>query len=205
MHALSARIRFALAHVATLLVAVTLTAPTAFASEDPTGPVNLLEVKSGLMFWTLLIFLLLMFVLSKFAFKPLFAAVEAREKALEDAVAGAKRDRAEAQELLAKQQAQLEAARADAQTIIADSRAVAEKMRGDILAQAKGQQEEMIEQARRVIEGEKENAIAGLRREAVELAIAGASKVIASNVDSASNRQIVESFLASLDSTKGAR
>ena len=62
----------------------------------------------------------------------------------------------------------------------------------------------MIEQARRSIEGEKAAAIADLRREAVDLAIAGASRVIEQNLDSAGNRQIVESFLSSLDG-KAAR
>jgi F-type H+-transporting ATPase subunit b len=117
----------------------------------------------------------------------------------------AKRDRAEIEQLLAQQRAQLEAARGEAQQIIAESRSTAEKMRGDMLAQTKHQQEEMIEQARRVIEGEKAAAIADLRREAVDLAIAGATRVIEKNLDSAGNRQIVESFLASLDGAKGTR
>ena len=100
---------------------------------------------------------------------------------------------------MAQQRAQLEAARNEAQQIIADSRAMAEKMRSDLLAQTKQQQEEMIEQARRAIEGEKAAAIADLRKEAVDLAIAGASRVIEQNLDSATNRKIVESFLASLE------
>lgn len=203
MFATSTRLSYTIARLSAGIAASMVTASTAFASEEVAGPVNLLEAKSGLMVWTLVIFLILLFVLSKFAFKPLFAAVQLREKALEDAVAGAKRDREEAQALLAKQQAQLEAARADAQTIIADSRAVADKVRSDMLAQAKHQQEEMIEQARRVIEGEKASAIAELRRESIDLAIAGASKVIGANVDSAGNRQIVERFLSSLGSSKG--
>ena len=157
------------------------------------------------MAWTLVIFVLLLAVLSKFAFKPLFAAVEAREKALEDAIEGAKRDRAAAESMLAEQKAHLESARTQAQQIIADSRATAEKMRTDLLAQTKAQQEEMIEQARRAIEGEKAAAIAALRTEAIDLAIAGASRVIEQNLDSAGNRTIVENFLASLDGAKGTR
>ena len=188
---------------ALLAAASLLPASTAFASETE-GPVNLLDPKVGLMFWTLIIFGLLFTVLAKFAFKPLFAAVEAREKALEDAIDGAKRDRAAAEEALAAQRAQLEAARTEAQQIIADSRATAEKMRNDLMAQTKQQQEEMIEQARRAIDGEKSAAIAALRTEAIDLAIAGASRVIEQNLDSQSNRKIVESFLASLDG-KGAR
>jgi len=198
MFALSAR-RFG-----ALAASLMLTATPAMASEAAEGaPVDLLAPSTGVMAWTLIIFLLLLFVLSKFAFKPLFAAVEAREKALSDAIEGAKRDRAETEAALAQQRAQLEAARSEAQQIVADSRATAEKMRSDLLAQTKQQQEEMIEQARRAIEGEKAAAIADLRKEAVDLAIAGASRVIEQNLDSAGNRKIVESFLASLDSKAG--
>jgi len=199
MFALSAR------RVGVLASALMLSATPALASEAAEGaPVDLLATSTGVMAWTLIIFVLLLFVLSKFAFKPLFAAVEAREQALADAIEGAKRDRAETEAMLAQQRAQLESARNEAQQIIADSRATAEKMRGDMLAQTKQQQEEMIEQARRAIEGEKAAAIADLRREAVDLAIAGASRVIEQNLDSSANRKIVESFLESLDG-KAAR
>ena len=196
----------AITRLAALLAGLTLAAAPLLAQEAaPSGPPNLLEPNFGVMAWTLIIFLILMFVLSKFAFKPLFAAVEAREKALEDAIAGAKRDRAEAEQLMSQQRAQLEAARTEAQSIIAGSRAISEKMRSDLLAQTKEQQSEMIEQARRAIESEKVAAIASLRKEAVDLAIAGASRVIEKNLDSAGNRQIVESFLSSLDGVKGVR
>lgn len=180
-------------------------APLVAQEAEHSGPPNLLEPNFGVMAWTVIIFLILMFVLSKFAFKPLFAAVEEREKALEEAIANAKRDRDEAEQLMSQQRVQLEAARTEAQAIIADSRATAERMRGDLLAQTKQQQEEMLEQARRVIESERTNAVAQLRREAVELAIAGASRVIDKNLDSAANRQIVESFLGSLEGAKGVR
>ncbi len=185
-----------------LAAALMITATPAFAEEASGG---LLDPNPGVMVWTLIIFVLLFTVLAKFAFKPLFAAVEAREKALEDAIAAAQRDRAESEALLAQQRTQLEQARNEAQQIIAESRATAEKMRGDLIAQTKQQQEEMIENARRAIEGEKAAAIADLRKEAVDLAIAGASRVISQNLDSAGNRQIVESFLASLDGAKGSR
>jgi F-type H+-transporting ATPase subunit b len=199
MLALSAR------RIGALAALLAVTASPALASEAAGGPPNLLDPNVGVMAWTLVIFVLLMVVLSKFAFKPLFAAVEAREKALEDAIEGAKRDRAAAESLLAQQKAHLETARTDAQQIIADSRATAEKMRTDLLAQTKSQQEEMIEQARRAIEGEKAAAIDALRTEAIDLAIAGASRVIEQNLDSTSNRKVVENFLASLDGAKGTR
>jgi len=165
---------------------------------------GLLDPHAGLMVWTLLIFLVLLVILSKYAFKPLTAAVEAREKALEEAIAGAKRDREEAQRLLAEQRAQLEGSRGEAQKLIADARLAGEKMRADLLEQTRQQQAELLERARRDIDAERERAIADLRREAVDLALAGASKVIERNLDDAGNRQLVESFLASIP-TNGAR
>lgn len=197
---------FSARRIGALAALLAVTASPVLASESAEGgPPNLLDPNVGVMAWTLVIFVLLLVVLSKFAFKPLFAAVEAREKALEDAIEGAKRDRAAAESMLAQQKAHLETARTEAQQIIADSRATAEKMRADLLSQTKAQQEEMIEQARRAIDGEKAAAIASLRNEAIDLAIAGASRVIEQNLDSTGNRKIVESFLASLDGAKGTR
>ena len=63
----------------------------------------------------------------------------------------------------------------------------------------------MLERARNEIEREKEQAIAELRREAIELAIAGASKVIEKNLDDQSNRKIVESFLSSIPAAETRR
>ena len=159
---------------------------------------NLLTPNGGLMFWTIVIFALLLVILSRFAFKPMLAAVEAREKSLQDALDSAKRDREEAQRVLAEHRAQLEKGRGEAQKLIADGRATAEKLRSDLLEQTKAQQQEMLDRARREIETEKNNAIASLRREAVDLAIAGAGKVIERNLDNDANRKLVENFLGSV-------
>ncbi len=166
---------------------------------------GLLTPSGGLMFWTLIIFVTLAFVLSRYAFKPITAAVEAREKALETAIADAKADRDAAATLLAEHQAAIEEARGEAQKLIAEGRVVGEKIRGEMVEETRGQQQEMLERARREIDAEKQRAIAELRREAVELAIAGASKVIEKNLDDASNRQIVESFLSSIPATETTR
>ena len=183
-----------------LLRALLLTAviaPNALAQEHEAKG-SLLTPSGGLMVWTLLIFVILFFILTKFAFGPLTAAVAAREKALEDAITAANRDREEAARLLEEQRRQIEAARNDAQRIIAEGRSTGEKMRADMLEQTRVQQNELLDRARREIEGEKVRAIAELRREAVDLAIAGAGKVIERNLDDDSNRRLVESFLAGL-------
>jgi F-type H+-transporting ATPase subunit b len=175
--------------------------PLLAQEEHAGGPVNLLEPHAGLMFWTLLIFVVLLFVLTRFAFGPITRAVEARERALEEAIEGAKRDRDEAARVLAEQRAALESSRGEAQRLLAEGRAAAEKMRADLLGQARAEAEEAKNRALRDIEAERERAIADLRREAVDLALAGASKVIERNLDDAANRQLVESFLASVSAS----
>ena len=172
------------------------------APEESTHAVNLLSLKGGLMFWTLVVFLFLFFILGKFVFPKITAAVEARERALEEAIEGAKRDREEAARALAEQQRQIEAARLEAQKIIVEGRQVGEKLRAEMIEETHQQQQVMLERARREIEQEKERAIADLRREAIELAIAGASKVIEQNLESQKNRQLVESYLASIGPLK---
>jgi F-type H+-transporting ATPase subunit b len=166
------------------------------------GP--LLTVHPGLVFWTVLIFGALMFILSRYAFGPLTAAVREREKALTDAIEQAKRDRDEAVALLAEQRKQLDAARSEADKLILEGRSAGEKLRAIMLEETRQQQQEMLDRARREIENEKVRAIAELRREAVDLALAGASKVIERNLDDAGNRKLVETFLASLNTQAGA-
>jgi len=187
------------------LAILTLAPAVLAAQEAPAGTRTFMKPDTGLMVWTLVIFLLLMVVLSKYAFGPITAAVEAREKALEDAIESAKRDRDEAAKLLERHQAAIDAARGEAQKIISDGRVVSEKMRADLLDQTRKEQQDMLERARREIDSEKDKAIMQLRREAVDLALAGASKVIEQNLESQKNRQLVESYLASIGSLTVSR
>ena len=180
-------------------------ADAAAAADVTPEKVNLLSPNGGLMFWTLVIFLILFGILAKLVFPKILAAVEAREKALEDAIEGAKRDREEAARLLTEHQRQLEAARGEAQKLIVEGRQVGEKLRADMIEETQQQQQAMLERARREIETEKQRAIDEMRREAIELAIAGASKVIEKNLDDQSNRKIVETFLASIPATETKR
>ena len=91
------------------------------AAEEGASP-GLVSLQVNLMFWTLVIFGLLYFILRKWVFPAILGAVEARERALADAIDGAKRDREEAARLLGEQKSQLDATRADAQRLIADAR-----------------------------------------------------------------------------------
>jgi F-type H+-transporting ATPase subunit b len=175
------------------------------APEESGQSADLLSPNGGLMFWTLVTFVFLFIILAKLVFPKITAAVEAREKALEEAIEGAKRDREAAAVALAEQLKQIEAARVEAQKIIVEGRQVGEKVRAQMIEETHQQQQQMLERARREIEQEKERAIDEMRRESVELAIAGASKVIERNLDDQSNRKIVETFLSSIPAGKASR
>src|ERR1051325_5076271 len=179
----------------TLFTYAALLAQEAPAAEHTYG---ITDIEINLMFWTLIVFGITFFIVWKFFMPKIFAAVEAREKAIDDA----KRDRDAAAKLLAEHQAAIEAAKGDAQKLIADARAVGEKMRAELLETTRKEQGEMLDRARRDIETEKDKAIVMLRREAVEMAILGAGRVIEENLDSDKNRKLVDGYLASIATNK---
>jgi F-type H+-transporting ATPase subunit b len=162
------------------------------------GDANLLAPNAGLMFWTVFIFVSVFLILRRYAFKPMTEMVDRRETALREALAAATRDRDDAARVLAEHKAALDASRNESQKIIADGRAVAEKMRASMLEDTKKQQDELLARAKRDIESEKVKAVEDLRREAVDLAIRGAGRVIGKNLDDATNRKIVEDFLGTI-------
>jgi F-type H+-transporting ATPase subunit b len=169
------------------------------AQEHAAAPSQgLMSIQVNLMFWTIVIFGILFWILKSKVVPVIIGAVEAREKALADALEGAKKDRDDAARILAEHRAQIERAKDDAQHLIAEARGVAEKSRADLLERTRQEQQELLERARRDIAGERDKAIAQLRREAVDLAIAGASKVVEENLDSDKNRKLVEQFLSSM-------
>ncbi len=180
-----------------------LLAAASSAAEEG-AKVDLLTPAGGLMVWTLVIFVILFFILKKFAFAPITKAVEDREAALEAAIRDAKADREAAQILLADQRTRIEGARDEAQRIIAEGRTVSEQLRAKMLEETREEQQQMLDRARREIGSERDKAIAQLRKEAIDLAIAGASKVIEKNLDEASNRAIVDQFLASIPAVKAS-
>ena len=179
-----------------LLASLAVAAPL-MAQEAEAKP-GLLALQGGLMFWTLVIFVLVFLVLKTFAFGPITKAVNDREQALLDAIAAAKKDRDDAAALLAEHRKKIEEARNEAQRFIAEGRAQAEKMKADMLEATHTQQAELLERAHRDIDAEKTKAIDELRREAIDLALAGASKVIEKNLDDVQNRKLVESYLSSI-------
>ena len=169
----------------------------ALQEEHASGP---LAVEPGLMIWTVVIFVLLLAVLKKVAWPAVLGAVEAREKALEEQIAEAERNRAEAAALLAEHKKLIAEAKAQAHGIIVEARTVAEKERALAMEKTKQEQEELLARARREIVAERDRALQDLRREAVDLSLAAASKLIGERLDSETDRKLVLEYLATLDS-----
>lgn len=163
---------------------------------------GLLTVDGGLMVWTLFVFGVFFLILKRFAWPVVLGAVQAREKRLEEQIAQAEKDRTAAAGLLAQQQQLLADARGQAVTILNDAKAVAERERQLGLDRARAEADELIGRARRDIESEKDPAVAELRREAVDLALSAAGKLIGQRLEAAQDRKIVQDYLASLGPSK---
>ena len=162
----------------------------------PAGP---LTVEGGLMVWTIVVFLILLAILRRFAWPAILGAVQAREAALEAQLAEAARDRAEAASLLAEHKKLVADAKTQAHAIISDARVVAEKERAVAAEKTKGEQEELLARARREIEAERDRAVADLRREAVDLSLAAASKLIGERLSGEAARRLVTEYLSTLE------
>jgi F-type H+-transporting ATPase subunit b len=159
-----------------------------------------LTVEFGLMFWTVVVFLLLLVILKRTAWPALLGAVEAREKALEQMLEEAERNRAESAKLLAEHERLIAEARKSAHALLAEAKTVAEKERALAIEKTRQEQEELLARALRDIAGEKDRAVEELRREAVDLSLAAASKLLNQRLDSETDRKIVQEYLSSLGS-----
>ena len=162
------------------------------------GPASPFEVNFGLFFWTWAVFIALYFVLKRLAWPSILKMVEERERKIEKQLQDAERANAEAQRLLDEHKKQIAAAHNQAQEILAKAKSVSEKERATLLAKAREEYDALLNRARKDIDAEKEKAIQALRREAVDLSIAAASRVIEANLDTDANRKLVTEFLESL-------
>jgi len=181
------------------LVALVAAARPAFASSEAGGGGGLLTVDGGLMVWTLVVFGLLFLVLRKYVWPEMLGAVEAREKRLQRMLDEAEQSRVEAGRLLDEHKQLLAGAQGQAQELIAKAKSVADKEREALLARAREEQDALIARARRDIEEEKQKAVLELRREAVDLALAAAGKLVEQTLDGDANRRLVTEYLATIE------
>lgn len=156
------------------------------------------EVNFGLFFWTWVVFILLFFILKRFAWPPIVRATVERERKIARQLEEAERMNAEAHAALEEHRKLLANAKGEAQSFINEAKALAQSEREQLLTKARDEQDEVIERAKREIAAERERAVAQLRREAVELSLAAASKLIRQRLDSEADRRIVEDYLNAL-------
>jgi len=169
-------------------------------TEPPAGaPVSPFEVNFGLFFWTLIVFGILLFLLWKFAWPQILKATEEREEKIKAQLADAERLNAEAKAALAESHKLQSDARNEAQHLLAEAKAAVEKERASAVAKIKGDQDALLERTRRDIAAERDKAIADLRREAVDLALGAAAKVIGQRLDSEADKKIVLDYLAKVE------
>lgn len=174
-----------------------------WAQEGAEGGGNLFDINTGLSTWTLIVFAGLLFILGRYAWAPILGAVEARERGIQSALDEAAQRNEEAARLLAEHREQLADARRQANELIAEGRAAGEGVRQEIEEKARTEGQAMVERARAEIERERDAALEALRREAVELALAAASRLMEENLDQAKDRQLVERYLGQLGTPGG--
>ena len=142
----------------------------------------------GLFFWQSLVFLLLIFVLKKYAWKPILNAVNEREKSIEDALKEAEKARLEMQSLQQSNEVILKEAREERERILKEARDMKNKMITEAKAAAATEADKAIVSAKAAIEAEKTAAIAELKNQAASLSIDVAEKILGQEL-SAENKQ----------------
>lgn len=181
------------------VVSFLLASTSAQAAEGGNSSSLLIQPQFGTIFWTVVTFLILSFLLGRFAWKPLLGAVEARETGIRDAIEGAQREREEAQRILEENRAMLILARKERAEAVEAGRRDAERLKAEILDDARKQRELLIKQAEAQIDAGLRQARAGLKGEAADLAIQAAGKLMGRNLDDATQRRLVEDYLADLE------
>jgi F-type H+-transporting ATPase subunit b len=159
---------------------------------------NPLEVSPGLAVWSGVTFLILLFLLTKFAWKPIVAAVEAREHKLEGDLAGAEKARADAEAAARKLAAELDAAALKARETVEQARASAERVAAEIAARAKAEAEAARARAEADIEAAREKALADIKEVAVDLAIAITREVVKKSASDDDHRKAAEEVVKAM-------
>ncbi|MCA0932376.1 F0F1 ATP synthase subunit B [Lutimonas saemankumensis] len=132
----------------------------------------------GLFFWQTLLFVLLLFLLKKYAWQPILDALNSREEGIQNALDEADKARQEMVDLKSSNEKIIKEARAERDSMLKDARAIKEKMITEAKDEAKAQSNKIIEQAKQTIENEKLAAITELKNQVAELSIGIAEKVI---------------------------
>lgn len=159
---------------------------------------KLVTPEFGTIFWTLVTFLILLFLLGRYAWKPLLALLEERERTVKDGLDAAQKARAEADDLLRKNQEFQASARRETAALLEQGRRESEALRAEILAQARSEAQALVEQGQKQIQYEQRQAMESLRRQVADLAIGAAERLVQRQLDDAKHRELVAEYVRSL-------
>jgi len=156
----------------------------------------LLTPNPGLVFWTSLTFLILVFLLKKFAWKPILHALKVREETIESSLQAAERAKAEVEDLIKVRQEMIYEAKKERDEILKETRELKEKILSEAKKSAQEEAEKIIESSRSQIIAEKNLAIKDLKNKLAELSIEIAGKILQSELKSdEKQKEIIDKYL----------
>jgi F-type H+-transporting ATPase subunit b len=196
------------ARLPALVTALLAVGAPALASEGGEGAAKggnaLITPEIGLIFWTLVTFLILLFLLSKFAWGPIIRAMNAREEGIKGDLDTARKQREDATRLLEDHKALLDQARRERAEAVEAGRRDAERLKAEILDEARRQREQLVKQSEDQLAAGLRQARAELKGAAADLAIQAAGMLMGKNLDDATQRRLVEDYLAELERMGGS-
>lgn len=153
----------------------------------------------GLIFWSTITFILLLWLLKRYAWKPILGAVKSREESIKNALSAAEDAKKEMQNLTADSEKLLKQARAEREAMLKEAREIREKIVADAREHAQAEGDKMIKQAQATIESEKKAAVADIRNQVAELSVAIAEKVLKEKFsDKAKQLDLVDTMLGDI-------
>lgn len=161
----------------------------------------LVRLEPGLFIWSIITFLVLLAFLARFAWKPLMAALERREKRIRESLEDAEKAREEADRISKEYDRMISKARSEAQGIVKEGKATGERLKEEMVARAKEESERIRTDAEKQIGAEKQKAIADIREEVVNLSLQVASKIIGKKLTRKDNLALIQESLDRVDRT----
>jgi len=159
----------------------------------------LIEVRLGLMVWTIVCFGITFWVLKRFAFKRIQEAIDERRQRIRQSLEDAEKSRNEAHQLLEEHRALIGQARGQAEDILAEARRVADSQRQRVKDETEADRHRRLEETRRQIEAETQRALQQIRNEVAELTLVATAKVTGKVLDDADHRRLIEDAVKDLD------
>jgi F-type H+-transporting ATPase subunit b len=153
----------------------------------------------GLMIWTILFFLIVFFVLRKYAFGAIQNMIDQRREHIQRAIEAADEARNEAQKLLEEHKKLIGEARGEAESILAEARKTGQAMEQRMRDETESEKQRRLEETRKEIAAETTRALAQIRAEVAELTVEAAARVVGRSLDAERDRELISEAIAGLD------